>query len=75
MFALSFSLQNPDIQKEVLDFAKQSCDSFDDYKDQCVEYIDMYGPMAFGMMITYLQPLQFCTRIGYCDGPVQAKTF
>jgi len=69
-------LQNPDNQKAVLDYAKQSCDSFDDYKDQCMEYIDMYGPMMFTLMVTYLEPQQFCTRIGYCDGPAgQATAF
>lgn len=60
------SLQDPNTQQEIMDFAKQGCDSFEDYKAQCIEYIDMYGPMVFGIAISYLQPVPFCTRLGYC---------
>jgi hypothetical protein len=70
MFLVFIFLQNPDTQQQVLDFVKETCDGFDQYKDDCLSAVDTYGPLAFGMMITYLQPLQFCTRIGYC--PVQA---
>ena len=60
-------MQDPENQKELLDFAKRACDSFEDYKDQCLEYVDMYGPMVIGIAISYLQPQPLCTRLGYCD--------
>lgn len=59
-------LMDPNTQQEIMDFAKQGCDTFEDYKPQCIEYIDMYGPMVFGIAISYLQPVPFCTRLGYC---------
>ena len=49
-----------------MDYAKQGCDTFQDYKATCIEYIDMYGPMIFGIAISYLEPISFCTRLGYC---------
>lgn len=60
-------VQDPENQKELLDFAKRACDSFEEYKEQCVEYVDMYGPMIIGIAISYLQPQPLCTRLGYCD--------
>jgi len=59
--------QDPDTQKEVFDYVKQGCETFDSYKEQCVEYVDQYGPLVFGMVLTYLQPEPFCTQMGYCE--------
>jgi hypothetical protein len=37
-----------------------------DYKEQCVQYVQMYGVMLINLAINYLQPDQVCTALGYC---------
>ncbi len=54
-----------DTQKEILDLAKESCAAFQAYKDQCVTYVELYGPLLFNMFVQYLRP-ELCTTIGYC---------
>lgn len=62
-------LQDPDNQKELIDFAKNSCEAFDQYKEQCREYVELYGPMLIGIAVSYLQPGPLCNRLGYCPSP------
>jgi saposin len=63
-------IMNPDTQAQIKDFVKSGCDAFEDYKDTCVEYVETYAPMIFGMAVSYLQPGPFCARLGYCpDAP------
>lgn len=38
-----------------------------DFKDQCEQYVTLYGPLVFNMLISYLQPDSVCTRMGYCS--------
>jgi saposin len=61
-------LQDPELQQQALAYAKDACDSFQDYKAQCQEYVDQYGPLIFSMGAAYLQPDPVCTRLGYCKG-------
>lgn len=55
-----------DTQKEILDIAKNACTAFQQYKDQCVTYLELYGPLLFNMVVQYLQP-QLCITLGYCS--------
>ncbi|KAL4855593.1 putative sodium-coupled neutral amino acid transporter 7 [Chlorella vulgaris] len=59
-------LQDPKTQTELLEYAKEGCTVFADFKDQCVQYVTLYGPLVFNMLISYLQPDMVCTRLGYC---------
>jgi hypothetical protein len=60
-------LQDPETQQELFDFAKRGCEAFESYKQLCDEYVDQYGPIMIGIAVSYLQPEQFCTRLGYCS--------
>lgn len=41
-----------------------------DFKEQCETYVQLYGPLVFNMLLSYLQPDSLCARIGYCPtGP------
>ncbi|KAI7844423.1 hypothetical protein COHA_002017 [Chlorella ohadii] len=63
-------LQDPKTQAELLEYAKQGCTIFQDFKDQCEAYVTLYGPLVFNMLISYLQPDFLCARLGYCPvGP------
>eukprot|EP00884_Botryococcus_braunii_P015377 jgi/Botrbrau1/2522/Bobra.0079s0014.1 len=69
----SLLLSNPDTQKEILDIAKNACEAFQQYKDQCVTYLELYGPLLFNMIVQYLQP-QLCITLGYCT-PAHMQKF
>jgi hypothetical protein len=69
---LSFALQvvvqemrqvvaNPQIQGQIIDYAKQACSVFPSFQATCVADVDQYAPMAFGMILAYLQPEQVST--------------
>lgn len=58
--------QDPKTQLELLEYAKEGCSVFADFKDQCEQYVTLYGPLVFNMLISYLQPDALCTRLGYC---------
>lgn len=65
-------LQNPDTRKQLLEYVEQGCDSFDTYKEQCKQYVEIYGQLAIDTLITYLQPEPLCTQMGWCDTAVAA---
>ena len=58
-----------DTQKDILDYAQQACDTFPAFKDQCVAYVETYGPVALATAIAYLQPA-LCQNIGFCPAPL-----
>lgn len=51
-------VQDPKTQTELLEYAKEGCTVFADFKDQCVQYVTLYGPLVFNMLISYLQVKQ-----------------
>lgn len=53
---------NPQIQGQIIDYAKQACSVFPSFQDTCVADVDQYAPMAFGMILAYLQPEQVSTQ-------------
>jgi saposin len=59
--------QDPTTQRQILDYAKQGCEVFQDFKQQCETYVDVYGPLVLNMALQYLQPMPLCTRMGYCQ--------
>ncbi|PSC71700.1 proactivator polypeptide-like [Micractinium conductrix] len=59
-------LSDPKTQAEVLDYAKEGCAMFQDFKDQCEAYVTLYGPLVLNMAISYLQPDSLCSTMGYC---------
>jgi saposin len=61
-------LTNPETQQEVMEYAKQACSVMEEYKEQCEQYVQLYGPLVFTMAVSYLQPGPLCERLGYCDG-------
>lgn len=61
-------LTNPETQQEVMEYAKQACSVMEEYKEQCEQYVQLYGPLVFTMAVSYLQPGPLCERLGYCGG-------
>ena len=52
-------------QKQILEYAKQMCSSLSTYHDQCLAYVELYGPLVFNMLVQYLTP-QLCITLSYC---------
>ncbi len=52
-------------QKQILQYAKQMCSSLSTYHDQCLAYVELYGPLVFNMLVQYLTP-QLCVTLSYC---------
>lgn len=49
---------NPQIQVQLVDYAKQACALVPSFADSCKADVDQYAPMLFGMVLAYLQPEQ-----------------
>jgi len=49
---------NPELQVQLIDYAKQACAVFPSFQPTCEADVDQYAPMVFGMMLAYLQPDQ-----------------
>jgi hypothetical protein len=49
---------NPQIQVQLVDYAKQACALVPSFADSCQADVDQYAPMLFGMVLAYLQPEQ-----------------
>lgn len=63
-------MANPTTQQEILTYAKEACTSLGkDYQDQCIQYVEMYGPLIFTLALGYLQPEPLCVRLHYCKAP------
>ncbi|KAI8466384.1 MAG: hypothetical protein J3K34DRAFT_433787 [Monoraphidium minutum] len=63
------ALANPDMQAQIVDYAKAVCTSMGSFSDACKEHVDQYAPMAFGMVLTYLQPESVCRQLHMCPPP------
>ena len=57
-------------QKQILEYAKQMCSSLTTFHDQCLAYVELYGPLVFNMLVQYLTP-ELCITLSYCP-PVGA---
>lgn len=62
-------LANPQTQEEILEYAREGCGLFTDFKQQCLQYVNLYGPLVLNMGLTYLQPETLCAQLGYCPVP------
>jgi hypothetical protein len=49
---------NPELQQQMVDYAKQACSVFPSFQASCEADVDQYAPMVFGMALAYLQPEQ-----------------
>ncbi|KAK9839502.1 hypothetical protein WJX81_006179 [Elliptochloris bilobata] len=63
-------LGNLEMQKQILEYAKQMCTSLSTFHDQCLAYVELYGPLVFNMLVQYLTP-ELCVTLSYCP-PVTA---
>ena len=52
-------------QKEVLDYAKEACDVYPDFHDQCLTYVEIYGPQVMNAAVAYMTP-ELCIQLGIC---------
>lgn len=52
---------DPKLQAQMVDYAKQACSVFPSYQPTCEADVEQYAPMAFGMIMAYLQPEQVRT--------------
>lgn len=60
---------NPELQTQLVDYAKQACGLIPSFVDSCVADVDQYAPMVFGMILAYLQPEQVSSRLCQQDTP------
>jgi hypothetical protein len=60
---------NPELQTQLVDYAKQACGLIPSFADSCVADVDQYAPMVFGMILAYLQPEQVCVQLKLCPPP------
>ncbi|WIA11013.1 hypothetical protein OEZ85_011167 [Tetradesmus obliquus] len=60
---------NPQIQVQLVDYAKQACALVPSFADSCKADVDQYAPMLFGMVLAYLQPEQVCIQLKLCPPP------
>lgn len=59
---------NPELQAQIIDFAKQACSVFPSFQPTCEADVDQYAPMVFGMALAYLQPEQVRGVLGTLRG-------
>eukprot|EP00879_Flechtneria_rotunda_P003944 GHRR01004184.1.p1 GENE.GHRR01004184.1~~GHRR01004184.1.p1 ORF type:complete len:219 (+),score=92.07 GHRR01004184.1:903-1559(+) len=62
-------LANPELQMQLVDYAKQACGLIPSMTDTCRADVDQYAPMVFGMILAYLQPDQVCVQLQLCPQP------
>jgi hypothetical protein len=68
-------LANPDIQTQLVTYAKEACNLIQSLSAQCKADVDQYAPMVFGMALAYLQPDQVCAQINMCPPPSLVGSF
>lgn len=51
-------IANPELQTQLVDYAKQACALIPSFSASCTTDVDQYAPMVFGMILAYLQPEQ-----------------
>ena len=62
-----------DTQKQILEYAKEACSSLGpNLKDQCLNYVELYGPLVVNMIVQYLKP-ELCIDAGYCPKVVPSR--
>ncbi len=49
---------DPAVQEQVVEAAEQLCGLISSLSEQCKAEVEQYAPMAFGMVLAYLQPAQ-----------------
>lgn len=60
-------IRNPSVQQEVTDFLKKEvCPRFESAEQQCITYVDMFAPVAFQFLGTWLDPDARCQQFGFC---------
>lgn len=52
-------------QKEALEYAEEVCDAYPDFHDQCLTYVQMYGPLLLNAAVAYMNP-SLCSTLGVC---------
>ncbi|MEW5306876.1 MAG: hypothetical protein WDW36_009313 [Sanguina aurantia] len=63
-------LASPSTWQTIDSYAKSLCQSTGTYEAQCSQYVDMYGPLVFGMLQQYLaNPDTICQAISVCPPP------
>jgi hypothetical protein len=62
-------IANPNVQAQLVDYAKQACTLIQSLSTQCQADVDQYAPMVFGMALAYLQPEQVCVQLNLCPAP------
>ena len=69
------SCQYQDTQKQILEYAKEACSSLGpNIKDQCLNYVELYGPLVVNMIVQYLKP-ELCIDVGYCPKVVPSRLY
>ena len=43
-------------------------------KDQCLNYVELYGPLVVNMIVQYLKP-ELCIDVGYCPKVVPSRLY
>eukprot|EP00899_Mesostigma_viride_P024120 jgi/Mesvir1/4893/Mv11160-RA.1 len=59
-------LADPNTQATFFAILKAKCATVPQFADQCVEIVDMYGPVILAQLVQALQPDVFCADAGIC---------
>ena len=69
------SVASQDTQKQILEYAKEACSGLGpNFKDQCLNYVELYGPLVVNMIVQYLKP-ELCIDAGYCPKVVPSSLY
>lgn len=66
VYEVSSIIKDPDMQQQLIDFAKQSCAMFGSYSNACSAMVDEYAPAVFQILEQDLDPDTLCATLGYC---------
>ena len=68
-------MASQDTQKQILEYAKEACSGLGpNFKDQCLNYVELYGPLVVNMIVQYLKP-ELCIDAGYCPKVVPSSLY
>ncbi|XP_072050756.1 uncharacterized protein [Amphiura filiformis] len=60
-------LQNSTVQNQILMELEQVCSVLGQYESECKSLLQQYGPLAFNLIVSQLNPTTVCGGIGFCE--------
>lgn len=60
-------IQDPENQREVIEYIKQGCSAAPSLQEPCEEFVDEFGSFLIISIAAALVPNDICTSMGYCS--------